>query len=104
MRGLKAFGVGLILVGIYLTILSFFLPAPAAVSITPSASGGGGSSSTSSGFTGCVILFFIPVCFSGGSAPQWLPIAFIGVFIAFVAIFFITVVTMFRRARPRPYV
>ncbi len=109
MRGLKVFGFILLAIGAYLIILSMLLPAPASITIVPSSShppatttqGGGGG--VSGGYAGCVILFFIPICFSGGSMPSWVPAAFIGAFIAFIVLFFIMVAAMFRRARaPQP--
>lgn len=63
MRLLTLFGLMLIIAGIMLIISSL---------LKPIVIGGGYSGEV----TGCIILFFIPICFSSKSTLAWLPSVF----------------------------
>lgn len=103
MNVLKIFGLILILVGLWLVSLSFLTQPPGGWGLTatsaqpqqPQPSGGGG-------FAGCVVIFFIPVCFSSNSAPGWFLALGVGMFLAFFLVFILLIIKMFRAAGQAP--
>lgn len=77
-------GLGLVAVGLALIIAS----------IISSVDGGG---ETSVGFVGCVVIFFIPICFGGGETPH--SMVLIAAIISFVVflVFFILLIRLTRK-------
>ena len=85
MRTLTAVGLILILVGFALMATSLILGLPE-----------GGE--PSSGFVGCIVIFFIPVCFGGGQTPPEAVVAAALIsFVVFLA-FFIILIKWLRRS------
>jgi uncharacterized membrane protein len=58
MKFLEALGIGLIVLGLLFIVISILTPSSHSVS--------------SGGFAGCIVIFFIPICFGGGQASQQL--------------------------------
>ncbi|MCD6324544.1 MAG: hypothetical protein J7L55_05510 [Desulfurococcales archaeon] len=85
MKASTALGVGLILGGLVLIVASMLSPSlPPAAPQQPSEGGG---------FAGCVVIFFIPICFGSGTSPEALQFLSLAVFLVFLALtaFFIYV-------------
>ncbi len=83
MRPLTLIGLGLIAIGLILVIAS----------VISGLEGG----ETSTGFVGCVVIFFIPICFGGGETPpSMVLIAAIISFVVFL-VFFIALIKLTRK-------
>ncbi len=87
-KGLKLVfaGIGLIMIGFLLVFLSTILSIPSTVPSAPS--GNKTSSNVSGGVAGCIVIFFIPICFGAGSPGiiQWLIIVTLVVTVLFLVI------------------
>lgn len=103
MNALKVFGLILILIGLWLVSLSFLTRPPGGWGLTTTApQSQQPQPSSSGGFAGCVVVFFIPICFSGNSAPGWFLALSVGVFLAFFLIFILLIIRMFRAVGQAP--
>ncbi len=83
MRALLFTALALIIAGIVLIITSFTVELP----------------EVGGGFAGCVIIFFIPICFAGGNSQvlPYLALVGLGVFLA-VLIFTLTLIKLMKQA------
>ncbi len=85
MRPLTVLGMMLIIAGIVLIIAGTIQPVVISEGTKGSEGGGRG------GFAGCVVIFFVPICFTSSSGGiQWvsiLSILFIALFIVMIIIF-----------------
>ena len=102
MNALKVFGLILILIGLWLVSLSFLTQPPGGWGVTATTQPQQPQPSSGGGFAGCVVIFFIPICFSGNSAPGWFIALSVGVFLAFFLIFILLVIRMFRGVGQAP--
>ncbi len=102
MNALKVFGLILILIGLWRVSLSFLTQPPGGWGLTTTTAPQQPQPSSGGGFAGCVVIFFIPICFSGNSAPGWFIALSVGVFIAFFLIFILLVIRMFRAVGQAP--
>jgi uncharacterized membrane protein len=105
LNALKVFGLILILIGLWLVSLSFLTQPPGGWGLTTVTAPPQPQPSSGGGFAGCVVIFFIPICFSSNSAPGWFIALGVGVFLAFFLIFILLIIRMFRAAgqAPRTY-
>ncbi len=94
MKPLTALGLGLVLAGVLLILLSFTQPWS---EVVPNA-----TSSNATGFAGCVIIFFIPICFGEGNiSPTLLEVTALVVFAVF-AVFMIAILHAYGRRPETP--
>ena len=102
MNALKVFGLILILIGLWLVSLSFLTQPPGGWGLTTTTAPPQSQPSSGGGFAGCVVIFFIPICFSGNSAPGWFIALGVGVFLAFFLVFILLIIRMFRAVGRAP--
>ena len=85
-RDLMKFGVLLMLISILLIIIGILLPSPYEIS---------------GGFAGCVVIFFIPICFGTGEISPY-PLIIMSIFL-FAAIVFIIYVLKLKKEEMDDY-
>ncbi len=77
MKALTAFGIGLVLGGLILIAASI---------LTPANNEGLRQQPPEGGFAGCVVIFFIPICFGSGTSPQVIQALSLAVFAVFIGL------------------
>ncbi len=101
MRSLVRIGFVLIFIGVALAFIAALLPAIAAAS-QPSEAAPTPSNRTSIGVGGCVLIFFVPICFGYGT--NHLPITMLIIALALTAVMILLAFLLLRVAMPRPRV
>jgi len=102
LNALKVFGLILILIGLWLVVLSFLTQPPGGWGVTATTQPQESQPSSGGGFAGCVVIFFIPICFSSNSMPSWFIALIVGVFLASFIIFILLIIKMFRAVGQAP--
>jgi len=103
MNGLARIGLVLIFTGVALAFVAALLPAilfSMAIASQPEEATPAPSNGTDIGVGGCVLIFFIPICFGYGTGH--LPITALIIVLALAAVMIVLTFLLFRSVVPRP--